>query len=52
MRYPIVCRDLYKKYQSKLVGEIDDDRLKFEISTILSREVRFCFVYAYQAYFF
>lgn len=31
-------RDLYMDYQSKLVGDIDDDRLKFEISTILSRE--------------
>lgn len=26
-------------YQMKRVGEVDDDRLKFEISTILSREV-------------
>lgn len=28
-------------YQRKRVGEVDDDRLKFEISTILSREVVF-----------
>ncbi|KAJ9165967.1 hypothetical protein P3X46_020776 [Hevea brasiliensis] len=31
-------RDKYKSYQKRLVGEVDDDRLKFEISTILSRE--------------
>lgn len=31
-------RDLYREYQRKLVGEVDDDRLKFEISTMLSRE--------------
>ncbi|KAF2310126.1 hypothetical protein GH714_006622 [Hevea brasiliensis] len=30
--------DKYKSYQKRLVGEVDDDRLKFEISTILSRE--------------
>lgn len=26
-------------YQRKRVGEVDDDRLKFEISTIVFREV-------------
>uniref|UniRef100_A0A2P2LEQ1 BRISC and BRCA1-A complex member 2 n=1 Tax=Rhizophora mucronata TaxID=61149 RepID=A0A2P2LEQ1_RHIMU len=31
-------RDKYMSYQKKRVGEVDDDRLKFEISTILSRE--------------
>ncbi|MQL76381.1 hypothetical protein Taro_008778 [Colocasia esculenta] len=31
-------RDLYMYHQRKLVGELDDARLKFEISTILSRE--------------
>ncbi|KAF8405377.1 hypothetical protein HHK36_010281 [Tetracentron sinense] len=31
-------RDLYTSYQRKRVGEVDDDRLKFEISTIISRE--------------
>ncbi|KAJ4702128.1 BRCA1-A complex subunit BRE [Melia azedarach] len=31
-------RDQYMSYQRKRVGEVDDDRLKFEISTILSRE--------------
>lgn len=31
-------RDQYVSYQRKRVGEVDDDRLKFEISTILSRE--------------
>ncbi|CAJ1958871.1 unnamed protein product [Sphenostylis stenocarpa] len=31
-------RDQYVLYQRKRVGEVDDDRLKFEISTILSRE--------------
>ncbi|EEF52728.1 Protein BRE, putative [Ricinus communis] len=31
-------RDNYMSYQKKRVGEVDDDRLKFEISTILSRE--------------
>lgn len=34
-------RDKYMSYQKKRVGEVDDDRLKFEISTILSREVIF-----------
>ncbi|XP_048331107.1 uncharacterized protein LOC107420408 [Ziziphus jujuba] len=31
-------RDLYMSYQRRRVGEVDDDRLKFEISTIVSRE--------------
>ncbi|KAL0904701.1 hypothetical protein M5K25_026838 [Dendrobium thyrsiflorum] len=31
-------RDLYVQYQRRRVGEVDDARLKFEISTILSRE--------------
>ncbi|KAI4389618.1 hypothetical protein MLD38_001824 [Melastoma candidum] len=31
-------RDEYTLYQRRKVGEVDDDRLKFEISTILSRE--------------
>lgn len=29
------------EYQKKRVGEVDDDRLKFEISTIVFREVVF-----------
>ncbi|KAL3505401.1 hypothetical protein ACH5RR_035242 [Cinchona calisaya] len=31
-------RDLYRDYQMKRVGEVNDERLKFEISTMLSRE--------------
>ncbi|KAG1359408.1 BRISC and BRCA1-A complex member 2 [Cocos nucifera] len=31
-------RDLYMRYQKKRIEELDDARLKFEISTILSRE--------------
>lgn len=31
-------RELYSAYQRKRVGEVDDDRLKFEISTIFIRE--------------
>lgn len=31
-------RQLYMSYQRKRVGELDDDRLKFEVSTIVSRE--------------
>lgn len=31
-------RDQYMSYQWARVGEVDDDRLKFEISTIFSRE--------------
>ncbi|KAJ6399609.1 hypothetical protein OIU77_020212 [Salix suchowensis] len=34
----IELRDKYRSYQEKRVGEVDDDRLKFEISTIVSRE--------------
>ncbi|MCH84490.1 BRCA1-A complex subunit BRE-like, partial [Trifolium medium] len=30
--------DQYVLYQGKRVGEVDDDRLKFEVSTIVSRE--------------
>lgn len=36
-----VSRDLYMEYHRKRVGEVDDERLKFEISTMLAREVRF-----------
>lgn len=35
----MVVRELYKAYQKKRVEQVDDDRLKFEISTMLSREV-------------
>ncbi|CAI9116941.1 OLC1v1018237C1 [Oldenlandia corymbosa var. corymbosa] len=31
-------RNLYSDYQKKRVGEVDDERLKFEISTMISRE--------------
>ncbi|PNX99412.1 hypothetical protein L195_g022677 [Trifolium pratense] len=31
-------QDQYVLYQGKRVGEVDDDRLKFEVSTIVSRE--------------
>ncbi|WCJ35095.1 BRISC and BRCA1-A complex member 2 [Euphorbia peplus] len=31
-------RDKYMSYQNKRVGEVDDDRLKFELCTMLSRE--------------
>ncbi|KAL8128943.1 hypothetical protein V2J09_018098 [Rumex salicifolius] len=31
-------RDLYSAYQRKRVGEIDDERIKFELCTMLSRE--------------
>lgn len=34
-------RDRYAEYQKKRVGEVEDDRLKFEISTIVFREVVF-----------
>lgn len=37
-------RGLYMAYQMKRVGEVDDDRLKFEISTMHSREVMFNWV--------
>lgn len=36
----MVVRELYKAYQKKRVEEVDDDRLKFEISTMLAREVK------------
>lgn len=32
-------RELYSAYQGKCVGGVDDERVKFEISTMLSREV-------------
>ncbi|KAG6776582.1 hypothetical protein POTOM_020100 [Populus tomentosa] len=38
-------RDKYRSYQEKRVGEVDDDRLKFEISTIVSREKRLLYRY-------
>ncbi|CAK7346187.1 unnamed protein product [Dovyalis caffra] len=38
-------REKYRSYQEKLVGEVDDDRLKFEISTIVSREKRLLHCY-------
>ncbi|KAM7517272.1 hypothetical protein LguiA_006855 [Lonicera macranthoides] len=31
-------RNLYMAYHRKRVGEVDDDRLKFEISTVISKE--------------
>lgn len=31
-------RDSYMAYQKKRVGEVDDDRLKFETSTVISKE--------------
>lgn len=31
-------RELYMAYQRKRVGDVDDDRLKFEFSTMLPRE--------------
>ncbi|KAL6982496.1 hypothetical protein U1Q18_042549 [Sarracenia purpurea var. burkii] len=31
-------RELYMNYQRKRVGEVDDERVKFEISTIIPRE--------------
>lgn len=31
-------RELYSAYQRKKVGEVDDERLKFELCTVLSRE--------------
>ncbi|KAL5557878.1 hypothetical protein UlMin_034089 [Ulmus minor] len=33
-----LLRDQYTSYQRRRVGEVDDDRLKFELSTALSRE--------------
>ncbi|CAI9763799.1 unnamed protein product [Fraxinus pennsylvanica] len=38
LRLIIELRDAYTTYQKKRVGEVDDDRLKFELSTMLSRE--------------
>jgi len=35
----LLIRDEYTDYQRRRAGEVDDDRLTFEISTILSREV-------------
>lgn len=32
-------RDAYVAYQRKRIGEVDDDRLKFEVDTMLTREV-------------
>ncbi|KVI08223.1 Brain/reproductive organ-expressed protein [Cynara cardunculus var. scolymus] len=40
-RLCLLCRSLYMAYQKKRVGEVDDERLKFEINTIYSREVIF-----------
>ncbi|KAK6115219.1 hypothetical protein DH2020_007488 [Rehmannia glutinosa] len=34
----IELRNAYMAYQRKRIGEVDDDRLKFEISTMLPRE--------------
>lgn len=52
----IVCsinRDQYVLYQRKRVEEVDDERLKFEISTILSREViLFYFIFVFNFNFF
>lgn len=36
----LLGRDLYMAYQRKQVAEVDDERLKFEFSTMLPREVR------------
>lgn len=36
----IFYRESYAAYQMKRVGEVDDDRLKFETSTVISKEVR------------
>lgn len=35
----ILFRDLYMAYQRKRVAEVEDERLKFEISTIIHRQV-------------
>lgn len=43
-------RDLYMSYQKKRIGEVDDDRLKFEISTMLSREVRIWIISMFYAF--
>ncbi|XP_051139977.1 uncharacterized protein LOC127257552 [Andrographis paniculata] len=34
----IELRDAYTAYQRRRIGEVDDDRLKFEISTLIYRE--------------
>ncbi|XP_047977624.1 BRISC and BRCA1-A complex member 2-like isoform X2 [Salvia hispanica] len=34
----VELRDAYMAYQRRRIGEIDDERVKFEISTMLSRE--------------
>ena len=39
--YLLLFRELYMTYQRKRVGEVEDERLKFELSTIVSREVLF-----------
>lgn len=35
----LLQRDQYNLFQRKRVGQVDDDRVKFELSTMLSREV-------------
>lgn len=44
-------RGLYMEYQKKRVGEVDDDRLKFEISTMYSREVLLASVFMTMLYY-
>ncbi|XP_047960849.1 BRISC and BRCA1-A complex member 2-like isoform X3 [Salvia hispanica] len=34
----VELRDAYMEYQRRRIGEVDDERVKFEISTMLSRE--------------
>ncbi|KAG6390680.1 hypothetical protein SASPL_148419 [Salvia splendens] len=36
----VELRDAYMEYQRRRIGEVDDERVKFEISTMLSREDR------------
>nr|GEW34244.1 hypothetical protein [Tanacetum cinerariifolium] len=38
---------LYMEYQKKRVGEVDDERLKFEINTIYSRQGRICLYFTF-----
>ncbi|CAI9777893.1 unnamed protein product [Fraxinus pennsylvanica] len=38
LRLVVELRDAYMTYQKKRVGEVDDDRLKFELSTMFLRE--------------
>ncbi|KAL2895475.1 BRISC and BRCA1-A complex member 2 [Bienertia sinuspersici] len=38
LSFILQLRELYSAYQWKRVGDVDDDRVKFEISTMLSRE--------------